>query len=657
MRIHVFAFLALASAFGQQFEVLNSNLPGLVARDSQSNWIIVDGFNPNLAKLRVRKFSPDLTQTLFDRQIGGSGSDQPMRLRLDEFGNIYVVGFTNSKDFPTTPGVVWPHYEVDTSYFFVKLNSQGGTVFSSYIQSSGANIDVAPTTNRDWIIAAESGYPVGAQGLVVEGAGSLVLLRLSADATRLLGGVRFGSVPLLTGSDKLAGMQTDSAGNVYVAGTTGAKNFPVTENAFLRQLPSYRAGFIAKFSSTDLHVAAATYVGGTVNAAITSLAIDSKSFVYVVGNVDRAAGGDVFPTTKGAFQTEMVPGNFSLPPLNPFEPAPPATAVFVSKLMPDLSALVYSTLLAGSAHEWSSNIVIDGAGNAIVAGVTYSLDFPATGAFRTQCGPVSNAGLNRPSRGFITSLDTLGHSVSSSALLGDITYVDFVAARRTVIAGVGASLVQLSLDSGSKPSIACAVNGANFEQQSYVAPGQIITLFGAFLPADAKILFDGIASKLLYVGPAQINAVTPKGLAGRPGTKMELSVGGVRSNARLFSVRDPNPTLFIYVTPDGKFIDGGGPLAHARLSNGSLNTPTNPAKYGEGVSLYTTGLELTLPLKVYIGDNDAELIDTTLVPGTYEGVAKLKVRIPNTCCGGVQTLRIQNGPNSTQTNAGFIWVQ
>jgi uncharacterized protein (TIGR03437 family) len=331
--------------------------------------------------------------------------------------------------------------------------------------------------------------------------------------------------------------------------------------------------------------------------------------------------------------------------------------VFVSTLMPDLSALVYSTLLAGSAYEWSGNIVVDGAGNAIVAGVTYSLDFPATGAFRTQCGPVSNEGLNQPSHGFIASLDALGHTVSSSALLGDIPYMDFVAAGRTVIAGVGASLVQLNLDSGSKPSIACAVNGANFEQQSYVAPGQIITLFGAFMPANAKVLFDGFASELLYVSPTQINAITPKELAGRPGAKMEIDVHGVRSNARLFSVRDPNPTLFIYVTPDGKFIDGGSPLAHARLSNGSLNTLTNPAKYGEVVSLYTTGLELTLPLKVQIADNDAELIDTTLVPGTYGGVAKLKVRVPNICCGGVQTLRIQNGPNSTETNAGFIWVQ
>src|SRR5207302_516444 len=119
--------------------------------------------------------------------------------------NIYVLGFTTSKDFPTTPGVVWPRYDVDTSYFFVKLNSQGDTIFSSYIPSSG-NIDGVPTANGDWIIATESGHPVGAQGIVLEGAGSMVLLRLSSDATRLLGGVRFGSVPL-TGTDRLTGMQ------------------------------------------------------------------------------------------------------------------------------------------------------------------------------------------------------------------------------------------------------------------------------------------------------------------------------------------------------------------------------------------------------------------------------------------------------------------
>ncbi|MCU1337763.1 MAG: hypothetical protein JWO19_3344, partial [Bryobacterales bacterium] len=382
MRLPIFAFLALASAVGQQLEVLNSNLPGLAARDSRGNWIIADGFNPNIAKLRVRKFSADLTQTLFDRQIGGSGSDELMRLRIDASGSIYVLGFTTSKDFPTTPGAIWPRYDVDTSYFFVKLNSEGETVFSTYIQSGGLNIDGVPTANGDWIIATESGYPVGAQGVVIEGSGSLVLLKLSPDATRLLGGRRIAG-------DKLAGMQIDSAGNAYVAGTTSAKAFPVTENAFLRQLPSYYAGFIAKFSSTDLHVTAATYLGGTVNAGITALAIDQKEFVYVTGNVDRAAGVDVFPTTKGAFQTEMVPGNFYLLPLNPFEPGPPSTAVFVTKLTPDLSAPVYSTLLAGSAHEWSSNIVVDGAGNTIVAGGTNSIDFPATGAFRTQCGPVS----------------------------------------------------------------------------------------------------------------------------------------------------------------------------------------------------------------------------------------------------------------------------
>ena len=70
MRVPTFAFLALASAFGQQFEVLNSNLPGLVARDSQGNWIIADGFNPN-ARAEFIKTAARFTSTTASGGVPG----------------------------------------------------------------------------------------------------------------------------------------------------------------------------------------------------------------------------------------------------------------------------------------------------------------------------------------------------------------------------------------------------------------------------------------------------------------------------------------------------------------------------------------------------------------------------------------------------------
>lgn len=664
MRALLVALLSFP-AFSQQFEVLKANLPGLIARDSSGNWIVADGVNPNLSKLRVRKFSPDLTQTLFDRLIGGSGSDELIRLRLDTSGNIYVLGHTTSTDFPTTPGVIWPSSGADTSYFFVKLNSQGATVFSTYLQSGGLDIDGVQTPEGSWIIATESldGYPVGAQGITLAGSGSLVVLKINQDATRLLGGVRFGSVPGLADSDKLSAVARDVMGNVYVAGFASTTDFPVTPNAFLRQFPnpnsSFFGGFIAKFNSDTLQLIAATLLGGQVGSGITSVATDRNGFVYVAGNVERAAGPGVFPTTPGAFQTGMTPGNFVTIPLNPGAPAASPTAVFVSKLTPDLSALAYSTLLSGSGFEWSTSIQVDDAGEAIVTGATYSLDFPATGAFRNLCGP-ADTGPNRTSSGFITTFDPQGRTLVSSAVFRssfDPALANFVAGSHTVIAGVGSWLIQFDAASGNKPSVACAANGANFEQQPYVAPRQVIALIGANFPQNAGVLFDGIAAKVLYQSATQINAVVPKEVSGRLATNMELNAGGVRSNARPFDIRGPHPTMFLQIMQDGTFAGDGNPLAHVRLSDGSLNGPAHPAKAGDLVTIYTTGLNLALPLSVQINGAAAQLIGSAFVPGTNESVERLNIRIPSVCCSGIQGIRILNGQNSTEENAGSVFVQ
>src|SRR5205823_2264904 len=96
----------------------------------------------------------------------------------------------------------------------------------------------------------------------------------------------------------------------------------------------------------------------------TAIAVDVDGNAYLTGFTNSRD----FPTVK---------------PLQPFRGP---TDVFISKLNPSGSALVYSTHLGGSADDEGMAIAVDASGNAYVTGHTESVDFPTTpGAFSTKC--------------------------------------------------------------------------------------------------------------------------------------------------------------------------------------------------------------------------------------------------------------------------------
>ncbi len=102
------------------------------------------------------------------------------------------------------------------------------------------------------------------------------------------------------------------------------------------------------------------------------IAVDAAHNAYVLGNTSSSD----FPTTHGAFNT-LANGGFD---------------VFVLKLNPAGSNLIYSTFLGGLDADFAGGLAIDSAGNAYVSGATASSNFPTTpGAFETV-PPGSNGG-------------------------------------------------------------------------------------------------------------------------------------------------------------------------------------------------------------------------------------------------------------------------
>ena len=86
--------------------------------------------------------------------------------------------------------------------------------------------------------------------------------------------------------------------------------------------------------------------------------MDAAGNAYVVGST----GSSDFPTTAGAYDTTY----------NGF------MDVFVAKLDPAGSALLYCTLIGGLGDETAGGIAVDGAGNAYVTGTTEGEGFPTT---------------------------------------------------------------------------------------------------------------------------------------------------------------------------------------------------------------------------------------------------------------------------------------
>jgi photosystem II stability/assembly factor-like uncharacterized protein len=102
-----------------------------------------------------------------------------------------------------------------------------------------------------------------------------------------------------------------------------------------------------------------TFLGSNSFEQAVGIAVDAQGSAYVTGTTLSSA----FPTTPGAFKSTASEG------------------VFITKLDPTGSSLVYSTFLtsgsiSGFSATFTTAIAVDSAGNAYVTGSTNSPDFP-----------------------------------------------------------------------------------------------------------------------------------------------------------------------------------------------------------------------------------------------------------------------------------------
>ncbi len=137
------------------------------------------------------------------------------------------------------------------------------------------------------------------------------------------------------------------------------QNSITIENTKLDVIPTTSS---INWETINLTPSYSSYFGGSDSDEIRNILIDSSGYIYIIGNTLSTN----FPTTSGTFDETFNGGE----------------DVFVMKITPDYSSVVYSTLIGGSDRDLVCDSYLNDDGNIIIAGVTYSDDFPTTsGAF------------------------------------------------------------------------------------------------------------------------------------------------------------------------------------------------------------------------------------------------------------------------------------
>jgi photosystem II stability/assembly factor-like uncharacterized protein len=119
--------------------------------------------------------------------------------------------------------------------------------------------------------------------------------------------------------------------------------------------------FLAKLNSNGGALIYATYLGGAGSDHGVAVAIDSEGSAYVTGR-----------TNSHEF--------LGMKPLPPPQGEPWWGDAFVVKVNPKGTAVLYAKALGGTGDDAGQAITVDAAGNAFIAGQTFSADFPTRNA-------------------------------------------------------------------------------------------------------------------------------------------------------------------------------------------------------------------------------------------------------------------------------------
>jgi hypothetical protein len=406
---------------------------------------------------------------VYSSLIGGSSAEnRATAVAIDGHGRATVGGWTQSSNFPTTPGA-FDTFKTSAgdSGFVLRLAAAGNALeYSTFLEGNSSDsvqvlaLDVDKNSGSATVAgSAGTQFPTtpGVFDTTWNGQSDGFITRLDSTGSSLAWSTYFGGA----GSDHIDALAVDSSGRVAITGDTQSFDLPTTSGSFEPTHGTTTSlvpeAFVACVSSQADRILWCTYLGGPVNNGGSNgwaVAFGSASDVMVAGGT----GSSDFPVSHDAYQTQMgfygdgfitrfsptggflystflggdgtdiiyalradasdvvtVAGACGGGGSKPFPTTPGAfdtsfsgvSDAFVARLSPSLSKLFYSSYFGGPGADYCLGMAMTNTGRVTIVGQT-------PGGYPTTAGSVSPNYNGGQSDAFATTLQLLLDGVSSS---------------------------------------------------------------------------------------------------------------------------------------------------------------------------------------------------------------------------------------------------
>lgn len=313
---------------------------------------------------------------------GGNSNDEFYDVKTNSSNNVWVTGYSESTNFPTSAGSYQVTNAGSRDALFVKFSSSGTRVWSTYIGGSldecdynlhGIEIDASGNTYSAFSTSSTN-FPVHASSLSGSYYDNVNAVN-SPNSPQDIAIVSFDNNGQLTWATYFGGngwiaktydIALDGNNNLYVTGIDNGFPIVTPSGAYNNSFPIAAGGayFIAKFNSSHSLVWSTFF--GSNGPIIEKLGITSNNDLIIVGSVNNGTGAyfDAVNPGGSAYFDNSFNGTFD---------------GFISKFSGSTNALVWSTLYGGNNDDRVHAVVLDNNDNIYLSGESQSSSSFVTG--------------------------------------------------------------------------------------------------------------------------------------------------------------------------------------------------------------------------------------------------------------------------------------